>query len=567
MGGVAWRLFLCEIGVMELLFTAAAQRALAEAAAWSADDSPENGEPPVVLEPAAILMGLLAEPECRAATMLARHGIDPATVRSRWPGLARCEARFPAWRGWEGPAPAAVEGGIPVEDFSPGVSASLAAARRRLFDYPRPLTLATEHLLLGLTAAKHEVAAWLRSQGLDPDALESEIHAQCGHRRLGISEEIGPPVDFPGEEERKAESGERNAWSEADRPPSALGFPLSALRILDAAGNRAREGLRVVEDYLRFVLDDRFLFGQLKVLRHDLAAALGRFPLQQRLAARETQADVGTAVTTAGERLREGPGAVLAANFARVQEALRSLEEFAKLLDTDAAAEFKQLRYRSYTLHRAVEMTGWSADRLAAARLYVLLDGRASLDEFAAMAQSLVEAGVHIVQLRDTRLDDRRLLERAAALREIVRPASVLFVMNDRPDLAALAGADGVHVGQDDLSVKAARQIVGQDALVGVSTHSIDQARQAVLDGANYIGVGPTFPSRTKPFDQFPGLDLLRAVAAEIRLPAFAIGGIGPENVAEVLATGISRIAVSGAIVDAADPAAVARATANRLVM
>ena len=94
---------------------------------------------------------------------------------------------------------------------------------------------------------------------------------------------------------------------------------------------------------------------------------------------------------------------------------------------------------------------------------------------------------------------------------------------------------------------------------MGVSTHSIEQARQAVLDGANYIGVGPTFPSDTKSFEHFPGLDLLRAVAAEIRLPAFAIGGITAENLADVLATGFPRIAVSAAVTAAADPAEAAR--------
>ncbi len=110
-----------------------------------------------------------------------------------------------------------------------------------------------------------------------------------------------------------------------------------------------------------------------------------------------------------------------------------------------------------------------------------------------------------------------------------------------------------------DLSVKDARTIIGADALIGVSTHSIEQARQAVLDGANYIGVGPTFPSGTKQFEKFPGLDFLRAVAAEIRLPAFAIGGITPENLPEVLATGVARVAVSGAILDASDPATVVK--------
>jgi thiamine-phosphate pyrophosphorylase len=137
--------------------------------------------------------------------------------------------------------------------------------------------------------------------------------------------------------------------------------------------------------------------------------------------------------------------------------------------------------------------------------------------------------------------------------------------MNDRPDLAVLARADGVHVGQTELSVKDARSIVGPDMLVGVSTRSIEQARQAVLDGANYIGVGPTFPSNTKRFEQFPGVKLLSAVAAEIRLPAFAIGGIDRENVGEVLAAGFTRIAVSGAITAAADPVQAAKALLERV--
>ncbi len=129
--------------------------------------------------------------------------------------------------------------------------------------------------------------------------------------------------------------------------------------------------------------------------------------------------------------------------------------------------------------------------------------------------------------------------------------------MNDRPDLAAVCHADGVHLGQEDLSVKDARAIVGADALIGVSTHTIEQARQAVLEGANYIGTGPTFPSGTKQFENFPGLEFLRAVAAEIRLPAFAIGGITPAKLPQVLATGITRIAVSGSITSAPDPVSV----------
>jgi thiamine-phosphate pyrophosphorylase len=314
---------------------------------------------------------------------------------------------------------------------------------------------------------------------------------------------------------------------------------------------------------VRLVLDDGHLTAVCKQLRHELAAALCPIPFDHRLAARETRGDVGTALDTASERLREDAGSVLRANFARLEQSLRSLEEFGKVLDEDSAAAIKQLRYRVYTLERAVEITGRAIDRLASARLCVLLDGRPSAEEFFGLARSLIDAGTGIIQLRDKQLDDRALLARGRSLAAMIRdsrPTSrTLWIMNDRPDLAALAEADGVQLGQEDVAVKDARRIVGPDRLVGVSTHSIEQARQAVLDGADYIGVGPTFPSGTKQFDRLPGLELLRAVAAEIRLPAFAIGGIGPRNLPEVLSAGFTRIAVSGAVLSSDDSAAAVR--------
>ncbi len=334
---------------------------------------------------------------------------------------------------------------------------------------------------------------------------------------------------------------------------------IDVLRIVDAEANRASEGLRVIEDYVRFVLDDRHLTGLVKQLRHDLAAALARLETADRLAARQSEADVGATLSTAAETIRGDAAAVTAASFKRVQQALRSLEEYSKLIDGQMAEAIELLRYSAYTMERAVGITADSAARLADARLYVLLDGGADEAALARLAETLVAAGVHVLQLRDKQLADQQLLGRARRLREITAGSGTLFIMNDRADLAVLAHADGVHVGQDELSVKDARRIVGPKSLVGVSTHSIQQARQAVLDGANYIGLGPTFPSQTKSFDKFTGLELLRAVAAEIRLPAFAIGGITRENLAQVLETGIDRVAVSSALLNANDPAGAAR--------
>ncbi len=153
----------------------------------------------------------------------------------------------------------------------------------------------------------------------------------------------------------------------------------------------------------------------------------------------------------------------------------------------------------------------------------------------------------------------------ARLVREWTRAAGTLFIVNDRPDLAVLADADGVHLGQDDLPVSAARRIVGSRALIGVSTHTIEQARQAVNDGADYLGVGPVFPSKTKEFEEFAGLDFVRQVAAEIRIPWYPIGGISLENLAEVQAAGATRVAVSSAVCGADDPAAAARELAMRL--
>jgi thiamine-phosphate pyrophosphorylase len=170
-----------------------------------------------------------------------------------------------------------------------------------------------------------------------------------------------------------------------------------------------------------------------------------------------------------------------------------------------------------------------------------------------------------MIQLRDKNLPDKELLAYANALCLRTSDTGVLAIINDRTDIAAAAGADGLHLGQDDLSIAAARAILGPQALIGRSTHSIEQARQAVLEGADYIGVGPTFSSTTKQFDAFTGVELLREVAAEIRLPAFAIGGVSLANLDEVLQAGFSRVAVSGAVVGAVDPAQAAAEFVSRL--
>jgi thiamine-phosphate pyrophosphorylase len=330
-------------------------------------------------------------------------------------------------------------------------------------------------------------------------------------------------------------------------------------RVLDASLNRAGEGLRVVEDYVRFVLDDPFLTSQLKALRHDFTALAAEFPSADRHAARDTLRDVGTEISNATEATRGEAKDVCAASLSRAEQSLRSIEEYGKVLDASVGRQAESLRYRLYTLEKAINVNRFSRDGLKDVRLCVLVDGCGSPAVFERMIGELVESRVGMIQLRDKSLDDRDLIEHARMLRQRTRGTSTLCIINDRSDIAAVVHADGVHLGQEDLTVKDTRAIVGTQMLIGVSTHNIEQARRAVLDGANYLGAGPTFPSQTKDFEAFAGLDYLRQVTAEVSLPTFAIGGITAKNIDQVLATGVTRVAVGAAVTAAGKPGCAAR--------
>lgn len=406
--------------------------------------------------------------------------------------------------------------------------------------------------------ASPAASPWTRSLSREASVSHSDPFAQ-------------PPKDAPREslvDELPASSGAPEAGQspQADRshgPAASPGEPLVAVgsqaawRVIDANANRASEGLRVVEEYARFVLDDAHLTQLCKQIRHELQAILAPWRAEL-LVARDTTGDVGTTLTTALEYQRATLRDVVQANLNRVAQALRCLEEYAKLLQAERAAQLESLRYRVYTLARMLHATDRGLTRLQATRLYVLLDGSSDQQSFERLVAAILP-WVDMIQLRDKRLDDRQLLERARAARTLTQAAGVLLVLNDRPDLALRAAADGVHLGQEDLPVRQVRRLVGTDLLLGVSTHTMQQARQAVVDGADYLGCGPTFPSQTKRFDQFPGIEFLRSVHQEIRLPAFAVGGVEPHNVPQVLAAGPRRVAVSGCVQRASDPGAVVR--------
>jgi thiamine-phosphate pyrophosphorylase len=192
--------------------------------------------------------------------------------------------------------------------------------------------------------------------------------------------------------------------------------------------------------------------------------------------------------------------------------------------------------------------------KIAKVRLYLVTDQELSENhDTLKTVEEALKGGVDIVQLREYSLTDSELLKMALRVRKLTLKYKALFIVNNRPDIVLISGADGVHLGQDDLPVSETRKILGKGKYIGVSTHSTEQARNAVKDGADYIGVGPVYPTRTKKNAGPPvTLSYVRQVAnARLPIPFFAIGGIKLHNVEEVLRVGARRIAVVTGIVGA----------------
>jgi len=198
---------------------------------------------------------------------------------------------------------------------------------------------------------------------------------------------------------------------------------------------------------------------------------------------------------------------------------------------------------------------------LRAARLYLVLGARPGGRPLEEVLEPALRGGVDLVQLREKDAPDEEVVAAAAIARALCEQAGVPFLLNDRPDLAVAAGADGVHVGQDDLPVARAREIVGADGLVGLSTHAPAQPPAAANGAPDYVAVGPVHATPTKPGRPAAGLEYVRHAAAHPpAVPWFAIGGIAPDTIGAVVAAGAERVVVVRAIAEAPDPEAAARA-------
>jgi thiamine-phosphate pyrophosphorylase len=206
----------------------------------------------------------------------------------------------------------------------------------------------------------------------------------------------------------------------------------------------------------------------------------------------------------------------------------------------------------------------WRRERLRRSRLYVVTDARAAVGDLRAFLDAILGAGVDIVQLRDKHAEAGDLLRWGAVFRDAALRHGALFTVNDRPDVALALGADGVHVGQNDLPAAWARRVLGNEAIVGLSCHSAADHADSPPE-ADYLTAGPVFATPTKPGRRGTGLELVRNAASSVGRPWFAIGGIDGTNVGAVADAGARRVAVVRAVTDAADPVAAVRDLLNAL--
>ncbi|WP_041233010.1 thiamine phosphate synthase [Cylindrospermum stagnale] len=317
-------------------------------------------------------------------------------------------------------------------------------------------------------------------------------------------------------------------------------------RILDANLDRAREGLRIIEEWCRFGLNNAQLAGECKDLRQEV----GKWHTPELRAARDTLGDPGTGLSHPQEELRASITSLLQANFCRVQEALRVLEEYGKLYHPNMGAAFKQMRYRVYALES--NLMGYQRHQLLwRSRLYLVTSPTDSLCQ---TVEAALKGGLTLLQYREKTADDVLRLERATKLRQLCHTYGALFIVNDRVDLALAVDADGVHLGQQDLPIAVARQLLGTQRLIGRSTTNPEEMQAAIAEGADYIGVGPVYETPTKVGKAAAGLEYVRYAAKNCAIPWFAIGGIDANNINDLIDAGAERVAVVRSLMQAEQP-------------
>ncbi|MCK4234897.1 thiamine phosphate synthase [candidate division WOR-3 bacterium] len=327
-------------------------------------------------------------------------------------------------------------------------------------------------------------------------------------------------------------------------------------RIIDANLNRACEGLRILEDIVRFSFNDKELTLRIKKERHRLREIFAQEELES-VIERDVDGDVGSGPS----RLEEKRGNlfdIVIHNVKRVEESLRSLEEMSKLFSVKKAQRMKLMRFKIYSIDKSVKELCYSKKGFRREGIYIVLPDRRKR-ELLGIVKAIVDAPVSAIQLRSKSLTSLELIEVARSIRKITAKKDISFIVNDRVDIALAVDADGVHIGQDDIPLKDARKLAGYLFTIGVSTHSIDEAKKAEREGADYVAFGSIFRTASKPNPIVQGIGRLKKLKNEVNLPIVAIGGITDKNIKEVSSAGADYAAVMSYVSDAKDPGAAVR--------
>lgn len=345
--------------------------------------------------------------------------------------------------------------------------------------------------------------------------------------------------------------------------------PQDQFRIIDANLNRIGESLRLLEDVARLTLDDASLTERLKTMRHELLP-VDQALNQRLLQARDAEGDVGADIELEQQQRTRQLFETIIANSRRLQQSMRVIEELAKARDVNLKpAKFKQARFSLYTLERELVSRLLRSDKVERiSGLYAIIDtdflkGRSHAE----VASAVIKGGASIVQLRDRTTAKGELLPITRYLGQLCAENNVLYIINDHLDLALAAGADGLHLGQQDLPVAEARKLLPLDKLIGCSVTNVEQAKAAAAAGADYIAAGAIYPTSTKTEEKAVGLESLRAIKKTTALPLVAIGGISQHNAAEVVAAGADSVAVISAIMAAESPERATRQIVDRIGM
>ncbi len=285
-------------------------------------------------------------------------------------------------------------------------------------------------------------------------------------------------------------------------------------QIIDANINRVSEGLRVIEDYTRFISKQKSVTDQLAKLRKDVNQS--EIAITNHLLIRDTTQDMRAAETP---RVRQDTVDLLKANCKRVEEGLRVLEEYT------GNSLYNRIRYEIYDLEKEIILTAMKP----ALRPGVFLIS----DDEKVLEQGLAW-NVSVIQLRDKISPKQIILEKALRLKKKAHKAGIPFIINDHLDIALLSDADGLHTGQDDLDISQIRKLFGSHKLIGRSTHTLAEGIKAEQDGADYVGIGPLWQTVSKPERQAIGLDYLQNAKKHLTIPYVAIGSINLKNMAEI---------------------------------